>query len=79
MDVEEEKEVPPEAAKEDAKAPEPQPDPPVPGMLGSSRPYVILCFMMPAIQACVFHQLFGDFGENLPISCCLFMACPARH
>jgi len=30
VDVEEEKEVPPEAAKEDAKAPEPQPDPPVP-------------------------------------------------
>ena len=40
MDVEEEEEVPPEASKEDAKAPEPRPDPPVPGMLGSSRPSI---------------------------------------
>ena len=64
MDVEEEeKEVPPEAAKEDAKAQEPQPDPPVPGMLGSSRPYVVFCIMMPDIQACFFTN-FSAIKEN---------------
>ena len=56
--MEEEEEVPPESAKEDAKAPEPQADPPVPGMLGSSRPYVTFCIMMPAIQARFFSPTF---------------------